>query len=62
MLDAPTVAADMPVVYLNGPEIGVTSPLDVSKTASLVENAYASTRTFLRRLRIGGPRSPLSGV
>lgn len=66
VLDAPAVAADMPVVYLRGPEISVTSPLDFSKTAILVESAYESTRAFLGALHIdgpglyGGPGSPLS--
>jgi NTE family protein len=55
VLDAPAIAADMPVVYLRGPEIRATSPLDFSTTDTLVKDAYAATREFLATLDVRAP-------
>ena len=49
------VAADVPVVYLHGPEPVRVSPLDFRQTGPLIENAYEAARTFLAELKINGP-------
>jgi predicted acylesterase/phospholipase RssA len=53
--EAPLVAANVPVVYLHGPEPLRVSPLDFRQTAMLIETAYEAARSFLRDLDITGP-------
>jgi NTE family protein len=55
VLEAPLVAAELPVVYLHGPEPLRISPLDFRQTGALIETAYEAARAFLDRLCIGGP-------
>jgi NTE family protein len=55
VLEAPLVGADVPVVYLHGPEPLRVSPLDFRQTGALIETAYEAARTFLDGLRISGP-------
>jgi NTE family protein len=55
VLEAPVIAAGIPVVYLPGPAPILVSPLDFTHTAALIEAAYASARSFLEQLRITGP-------
>jgi NTE family protein len=55
IFEAPLVAADVPVVYLHGPEPHPISPLDFRYTGTLVESAYQAARSFLDDLRITGP-------
>jgi NTE family protein len=55
VLEAPLVAADIPVVYLHGPEPLRVSPLDFRQTAALIETAYEAARAFLDELDITGP-------
>ena len=55
VLEAPLVAADVPVVYLHGPEPLRVSPLDFRQTATLIETAYEAARAFLDELDITGP-------
>ena len=55
VLEAPLVAADVPVVYLHGPEPLRVSPLDFRQTATLVETAYEAARAFLDELDVTGP-------
>jgi NTE family protein len=55
VLEAPLVAADVPVVYLHGPEPHRISPLDFRQTATLIEAAYEAARLFLDELKITGP-------
>jgi NTE family protein len=50
VLEAPTVAADIPVVYLPGPAWRPLSPLDFGHTDALIEAAYEAARTFLADL------------
>ena len=54
-LEAPLVAADVPVIYLPGPEPQPVSPLDFRHTGMLIEAAYQTTRSFLGDLRVTGP-------
>jgi len=54
-LEAPVIAAGIPVVYLPGPAPRLVSPLDFTHTAALIEAAYVSARSFLEQLRITGP-------
>ncbi len=54
-LEAPLIAADVPVVYLRAPATRLISPLDFSHTAELIEAGYASTRSFLDDLHVTGP-------
>jgi NTE family protein len=64
VLEAPVVAATLPVVYLPGPEPRPMSSLDFSHTAELIETAYEAARSFLEDLTINGPGlygSPSSG-
>jgi NTE family protein len=53
--EAPLVAADVPVVYLHGPEPLRVSPLDFRHTAMLIEAAYEAARSFLGDLDVTGP-------
>jgi NTE family protein len=55
VLEAPLVAADVPVVYLHGPEPLRVSPLDFRQTGMLIESAYEAARVFLEELKITGP-------
>jgi NTE family protein len=55
IFEAPVAAAEVPVVYLHGPEPHPISPLDFRHTATLVESAYQAARSFLDHLRITGP-------
>ena len=55
VLEAPLVAADVPVVYLPGPEPHPVSPLDFRHTGLLIEGAYEAARSFLDDLDVTGP-------
>ena len=55
VLEAPLVAADVPVVYLHGPEPLRVSPLDFRHTVMLIEAAYEAARSFLGDLDVTGP-------
>jgi NTE family protein len=55
VLEAPLVAAEVPVVYLHGPEPLRVSPLDFRQTGTLIETAYEAARAFLDGLDITGP-------
>ena len=55
IFEAPQAAADVPVIYLHGPEPQPISPLDFRHTGTLVEAAYRAARSFLDDLRIAGP-------
>jgi NTE family protein len=55
ILEAPLVAADVPVVYLHGPEPLRVSPLDFRHTGALIETAYEAARAFLDELDVTGP-------
>ena len=55
VLEAPLVAAALPVVYLPGPDPRPMSTLDFDHTPELIEAAYASARSFLEHLDIAGP-------
>jgi NTE family protein len=54
-LEAPVVAAGVPVVYLPGPAIQRVSPLEFRHTVSLMEGAYEAAAAFLDSLRLTGP-------
>ena len=53
--EAPLAAADVPVVYLPGPEPHPVSPLDFRHTGLLIEGAYEAARSFLDDLDVTGP-------
>jgi NTE family protein len=55
VLEAPLVAATLPVVYLQGPEPRPMSTLDFSHTPELIETSYEVARSFLEHLDIRGP-------
>jgi NTE family protein len=55
VFEAPLVAADVPVVYLHGPEPHRVSPLDFRRTDVLIEAAYEAARSFLNELHVTGP-------
>ena len=55
IFEAPLAAAEVPVVYLHGPEPHPISPLDFRQTGTLSEAAYQAARSFLDDLRITGP-------
>jgi NTE family protein len=55
VLEAPLVAAEVPVVYLNGPQPLRISPLDFRQTGTLIETAYDAARSFLDKLQVSGP-------
>jgi NTE family protein len=55
IFEAPQAAADVPVIYLHGPEPQPISPLDFRHTGTLIEAAYRAARSFLDDLRIKGP-------
>lgn len=53
--DLPTVAAQVPVVYLPGPQPLTISPLDFTAARPLVAGAYDVARSFLEHVSIDGP-------
>jgi NTE family protein len=55
VLEAPLIAAQVPVVYLPGPVACRCSPFDFDHTEVLVEGAYEAARPFLEGLRVDGP-------
>ena len=55
VFEAPLVAADVPVIYLHGPEPHPVSPLDFRQTGTLIEAAYEAARSFLTDLDVTGP-------
>ena len=55
VLEAPLIAAEVPVVYLHGPEPLRVSPLDFRQTGMLIESAYEAARVFLSELKVTGP-------
>jgi NTE family protein len=55
ILEAPLVAAQMPVVYLPGPASCRCSPLDFHFTDLLIEGAYEASTSFLHDLEMNGP-------
>ncbi len=55
LLEAPLVAAQIPVVYLPGPAACRCSPFNFDMTELLIEGAYEAARSFLQELQIDGP-------
>jgi NTE family protein len=55
VLEAPLVAAEVPVIYLPGPEPQRVSPLDFHHTGELIEGAYEAARSFLEDVDVTGP-------
>jgi NTE family protein len=55
VLEAPLVAAAVPVIYLPGPEPYPVSPLDFRHTGILIEGAYGAARSFLDDVDVTGP-------
>ena len=54
-LEAPLAAAEVPLVYLPGPQPHHVSPLDFDHTDMLVADAYEAAKTFLAALHVDGP-------
>jgi len=54
-LEAPLVAAAVPVVYLPGPAIQRVSPLEFDHTSMLIDGGYRAVKPFLERLDVTGP-------
>ena len=54
ILEAPLIAAQVPVVYLPGPVACRCSPFDFDHTDVLIEGAYDAARPFLEGLRVDG--------
>ncbi len=54
-LEAPLAAAEVPVVYLPGPQPHHVSPLDFDHTDMLVADAYEAAQSFLASLHVDGP-------
>ena len=54
-LQAPLVAAHIPVVYLPGPAACRCSPLNFDSTQLLIEEAYEAALSFLENLKVDGP-------
>ncbi len=54
-LELPMVSAEMPVVYLPGPQVKRISPLDFSHSRELLRGAHEVSRQFLAGLRVHGP-------
>jgi NTE family protein len=50
VFEAPLVAAEVPVIYLHGPEPHPVSPLDFRHTGTLIESSYEAARSFLNDL------------
>jgi NTE family protein len=55
LLEAPHVAAQIPVVYLPGPVACRCSPFNFNLTEVLIEGAYEAARSFLQNLELDGP-------
>jgi NTE family protein len=55
VLEAPIVAAQVPVVYLPGPAPVRVNPLDFQRTDELTEQAYEAARHYLQDLAVAGP-------
>ena len=55
VLEAPAVAAQVPVVYLPGPTPIRVNPLDFHQTDELTEQAYQAARGYLADLAVAGP-------
>jgi NTE family protein len=55
VLEAPLVAATLPVVYLPGPEPRPMSTLDFDHSAELIDASYETAQSFLEHLDITGP-------
>ena len=55
VLEAPLVAAEVPVVYLPGPAACRCSPFNFDFTELLIERAYEAALSFLHDLRVDGP-------
>ncbi len=55
ILEAPLVAAHVPVVYLPGPVACRCSPFKFDSTQLLIEGAYESALSFLHDLQVDGP-------
>jgi NTE family protein len=55
ILEAPLVAAEVPVVYLPGPDACRCSPFNFDSTNLLIEEAYEAALSFLHALRVDGP-------
>ncbi len=55
ILEAPLVAAEVPVVYLPGPAACRCSPFNFDLTELLIERAYEAALSFLHDLRVDGP-------
>ncbi len=55
ILEAPLVAARVPVVYLPGPAACRCSPFKFDSTEVLIEDAYGAALAFLHELRVDGP-------
>ena len=54
-LEAPLVAAHIPVVYLPGPVACRCSPFKFDSTDLLIEGAYEAALSFLKDLEVDGP-------
>jgi NTE family protein len=54
-LEAPLVAAHIPVVYLPGPVACRCSPFNFGSTQVLIEGAYEAALSFLQDLQVDGP-------
>lgn len=55
VLEAPLAAAEVPVLYLPGPEAVRISPFKFDATDQLIEGSYEAARVFLRDVRVDGP-------
>jgi NTE family protein len=55
VLEAPLVAAEVPIIYLPGPEPQRVSPLDFHHASELIEGAYEAARSFLEEVDVTGP-------
>ena len=55
VLEAPLVAAHVPVVYLPGPAACRCSPFNFDSTELLIEGAYEAALSFLHDLHVDGP-------
>lgn len=55
VLEAPIIAAQVPVIYLPGPAPIRVNPLDFHQTDELTAEAYESARSYLSSLEVAGP-------
>jgi NTE family protein len=55
VLEAPLIAAHIPVVYIPGPVACRCSPFSFDSTELLIEQAYEAALSFLQTLRVDGP-------